>query len=737
MVLGLDGRIRFWNRAAEKLYGWSRKEAIGAVSHQLLKTECSAPVSDIEAIVARRGTWKGELSHQCKDGSRLYLESQWLLRRVKGQSFVIHLNTDISERKRNDVSQLYHAAIVADSDDAIIGKDLNGIVTTWNKSAETMFGWCASEIVGKPIATLFPPDKLGEEDHFLDRLRAGERIDHYETVRRRKDGKDIDVTVTISPIRAPNGEIIGASKIVRDISWQRRAEQHLRESQIKSEELLALLDTLLSSAPIGFAFIDLSYRFLRINDALAAIHGVPAEEHIGRAVPEFVPGLWAQIEPAYRRVLETGRAIVNMEMQGEIAVATGEARNWLVSHYPVRTRGEVIGIGVIVVDVTEQRRVEEQLRQSQKMEAIGSLTGGMAHDFNNLLGVIIGNLDMLHARIGNNAAAKGLASEALDAALRGADLTQRLLAFARRQPLRPVQIDINQLVASAVKLLSRVLGENVEISFSPADNVHPVVADRVQLEAALTNLATNARDAMPQGGRLMIATENRQLDHHYAAEHSEVTPGEYAMIEMTDTGTGIPLDVVGRIFEPFFTTKGQGEGTGLGLSMVFGFVKQSGGHVTVYSEPGAGSTFRLYLPRAIAQVSAHEADHEPGRASGGYETVLVVEDNPAMRRVVLRQLTELGYRVLEAENAAGALEWLQREHVDVLLTDIVMPGGVNGLELARAAAERWPALKILLTSGFPEARLTEDTTGTLGLRLLSKPYRKDHLARTLREVLDS
>jgi PAS domain S-box-containing protein len=736
MVRDHDGRIRYWGRGAERLYGWSRREALGAISHSLLKTHFPMPLPEIEATIIRDGAWRGEVSHWCKNGTCLEIESHWLLRRAGRQRVIVEFSTDVSARKRAELGHLYHAAIVANSDDAIIGKDLNGIISSWNRGAEAMFGWRAEEIIGKPIQTLFPPDRLEEEDAFLGQLRAGERIDHYETVRRHKNGDDLDVSVTISPIRAPDGAIIGASKIVRDITRQKRADRHLRETQRRSDALLALLDTLLASAPVGFAFIDVERRLVRLNEAMVAIFGLAETDAVGVDVPRAAPAFWAEIGEGYQRALESGRALVNLELPPQAGAPAREARRRMVSFYPVRTRAEIIGVGLIAIDVTEQRRVEEQLRQAQKMEAIGNLTGGMAHDFNNLLGVIIGNLDMLRDQL-DEPDTKELAMEALNAALRGADLTQSLLAFARRQPLRPRAIEVNALVGATVKLLSRLLGENIEISFMPGRNVHPVIADRAQLEAALTNLATNARDAMQNGGRLMIATANRYLDEDYAAEHPEVVPGDYAVIEVTDSGTGIAPEVIGRIFDPFFTTKSQAQGSGLGLSMVFGFVKQSGGHVSVYSELGKGTTFRLYLPPADREPAERQTRAEPAGANGGDERILVVEDNAAMRRIAMRQLAGLGYRVLGAENGAAALELLEQESFDLLLSDVVMPGGMSGFELAKIARQRWPDLNILLTSGFPEAKLNGDRSGVDGLRLLSKPYRQEDLALLLREILDA
>jgi signal transduction histidine kinase/ActR/RegA family two-component response regulator len=384
------------------------------------------------------------------------------------------------------------------------------------------------------------------------------------------------------------------------------------------------------------------------------------------------------------------------------------------------------------------RGAETQLRQSQKMEAVGNLTGGLAHDFNNLLAVIIGDLDMLAERLQGDAGSRELALEALDSALRGAELTRRLLAFARRQPLQPQRIDVSRLVDGIAHLLRRTLGEDIQIFLDLSHDVWPVVADPAQLEASLTNLATNARDAMPRGGRLMIAVGNRTLDQDYAGQHPDATPGDYVLIEVTDTGTGIAPDIIGKIFEPFFTTKEVGRGTGLGLSMVFGFMRQSGGHINVDSNEGIGTTIRLYLPRAADISASVEAPPEIDKARSGHETVLVVEDNELMRRVVERQLKDLGYAVIEAENADRALELLATNpRIAILFSDIVMPGRIDGAELARLAQERWPHLAIVLTSGFPQARLKPDGDTPLGIRLLSKPYRKEDLARILAEAVDA
>jgi CheY-like chemotaxis protein len=304
--------------------------------------------------------------------------------------------------------------------------------------------------------------------------------------------------------------------------------------------------------------------------------------------------------------------------------------------------------------------------------------------------------------------------------------------------LRPQQVSVNDLVSQIIRLLGRTLGERVEISLDLATDLWPVVVDAAQLEAALTNLATNARDAMPKGGRLAIVTANRQLDEDYASQHAEVTAGDYAMIEVSDTGTGMTPVVMAQIFDPFFTTKARGEGTGLGLSMVFGFMKQSGGHINVYSEAGVGTTFRMYLPRDHHDAATAERKVELTTiAPSGGETILVVEDNPMLSRLVVLQLTMMGYQVRESQNATAALKLLEQgEHVDLLFADVVMPGQLDGYDLARIVLERWPAIKIVLTSGFPGTNHNRDIGVVGDIPLLTKPYRREDLAQMLRDVLE-
>jgi signal transduction histidine kinase/ActR/RegA family two-component response regulator len=392
---------------------------------------------------------------------------------------------------------------------------------------------------------------------------------------------------------------------------------------------------------------------------------------------------------------------------------------------------------VVVLDVTARKAAEAQLVQAQKMEAVGQLTGGMAHDFNNLLGVILGNLGLLQDGGRHDPDFDEFVMAAKRAAQRGADLTRSLLAFARRQPLQPARVEVNALVSEMTALLRRTLGERIEIGLDLAPHVWPVRVDPAQLESALANLATNARDAMPRGGRLSIATANRQLDAEYAAEHDDVAPGDYVLLQVSDTGIGMSREIMAKVFEPFFTTKPRGQGTGLGLSMVFGFIKQSGGHVNVYSEAGVGTTFRLYMPRVHEAADPTADALAPSAAPrGAGQRILVVEDEPAMRRVVVRQLEQLGYRPVEADSGTAALAALESEApFDLLFTDIVMAGRIDGFDLARLVVARWPDIKIVMTSGFPDTKTCDDTVALTNLQLLSKPYLRADLARMLHRVL--
>jgi PAS domain S-box-containing protein len=389
-------------------------------------------------------------------------------------------------------------------------------------------------------------------------------------------------------------------------------------------------------------------------------------------------------------------------------------------------------------DMTERIQLESQLRQAQKMEAVGQLTGGIAHDFNNILTTIISTAELLGDEVAGNPRLADMVEGIDEAAERGAQLVRRLLAFARKQPLAAHALDLNEVVTRMVAILRRVLGEDIAVTAALADSLWPVCADPSQLDDAILNLAVNARDAMPKGGQLVIETANAQLDALYAAQNVDAVPGDYVTLTVTDSGTGMAPEVIERAFEPFFTTKDVGHGTGLGLSMVYGFVTQSRGHVKIYSEIGHGTSIKLYLPRAASPAAA--AGDRPAAATpqpGGRESILIVEDEASVRIVAASILETLGYQVLQAEDGRSALEILQSaQPIDLLFTDLIMPNGMSGQDLLRAARALRPGLKALFTSGYSatviEARGETDQT----VPLLGKPYRKQKLAEAIRGVLD-
>ncbi len=464
---------------------------------------------------------------------------------------------------------------------------------------------------------------------------------------------------------------------------------------------------------------------------------------------ELIERMWHEQQP-----LITGQRAGAFVVEGEPLAAgareTVVGRALAVSHQPMPDGGWL----ATYEDITSNRLAERQLAQSQKMEAIGNLTGGMAHDFNNLLAVISLNMEFLLAQSNVDPRFQEPATRALQASLRGANLITQLLAFARRQPLAPQRISVNPWIGSIASLLERTLGDSIEIRLALGTTIWPVNADATRLETAIANLATNARDAMPTGGRLTITTSNRMIEaepelgrdgisregvgregrSRIGAE--EQKPGDYVVIEVSDTGIGIASDIMNRIFEPFFTTKPEGRGTGLGLSMVFGFIRQSGGHITVDSAPNCGTTFRLHLPRAEGATVEEVATPQPTEMLGGTETILLVEDNEPVRTITTELLTLLGYQVIAVEHPQAALVCLNEgTRVDLLFSDVVMPGGMDGFSLVETATALRPGLKALVASGYAETAATPGTKAA-SVRMLAKPFRQSELARVVREVLD-
>ncbi|WP_018989163.1 PAS domain S-box protein [Aromatoleum toluclasticum] len=554
-----------------------------------------------------------------------------------------------------------------------------------------------------------------------------------------------------------------------------RLKEELARCKAGEEQARQLIET----APDAIVVVDNGGRILLVNAQTERLFGYAREELVGQSIEVLVPqqlrGTHVGKRDAYIgkpsvRPMGTGLDLAGQRKDGsqvpiEISLSPlGNGDNVLVSaairdiserraaqealrlahdELELRVRERTAELEqanrALQSEMADRAAAERALHQAQKMEAVGQLTGGIAHDFNNLLTVVMGNLQLLARRVQNDPTAVELIKGATDAAWRGAELNRRLLAFSRKQRLAPVPLDLNDLIAGMTSLLRRSLGEHINIKFHPATDLPPALADVTQLESALLNLAVNARDAMPDGGTLTIESDAVSLDEHYAALENDVKPGAYVMLAVSDTGCGMPSEVLQRAFDPFFTTKETGKGSGLGLAMVYGFVKQSGGHVKIYSEPGTGTTVKLFLPIVTRPAGTLPTDAPAPRPdASGCETILVVEDEDDVRELVCRVLGGLGYRMLQAPEGRTALALLsQHPGIDLLLTDVILSGGMNGPEIARQARQLRPDLKLLYTSGYTGNALLELEAIPGEFRMISKPYVIEDLAQMVREVLDT
>ena len=518
----------------------------------------------------------------------------------------------------------------------------------------------------------------------------------------------------------------------QEIAERRRVELALRESQ-------RMLQLVLDAIPVRVFWKDREGVYLGCNRNLARDAGLEnTEQIIGKN--DYDLG-WREQAELYRSddrlVIESGKPKLNYE---EPQTTPDGAQRWLrTSKIPLRdVGGGIFGVLGIYEDITDRKMTEEALRRSQKMEAIGRLSGGIAHDFNNQLGVVIGYLDFMRNHVAHEEKPRMWVDTATKAVLRCMDLTRQLLVFSRRQPRERAVVDLNILLREMKTMIARSMTPQVEVQYFLADALWSTEIDPGEFQDAILNLVINARDAMPKGGKLLIETSNKFLDGGYTALNPGMKPGDYVQLMLSDTGTGIAAENMERIFEPFFTTKPEGVGTGLGLAMVYGFIKRYGGNIKVYSEPGVGTTIRMYLPRATGEAVTSSMDHaRQATLPGGDERILIVDDETDLLQLAEQYLKDLGYRTRTAENAAQALRILAEDRdFDLLFSDVVMPGGMNGYELAQQATVLVPGLRVLLTSGFTSNTIAHNGLARFSAHLLSKPYRQAELARRLRLVLE-
>ena len=654
----------------------------------------------------------------------LLFASLAVIRRARGEAAALD-RAEASARALS-VSEEAQRALFRKAPTAMHSLDSDRRIIDVNDRWLDLFGYRRDEVIGRPIYDLYEAADMAERE------KRWREIIEQGTVRdmsRRciaEDGTRFDALVSSTVERDADGRFVRVITTVTDISARRRAEEAARRAQRFAELLI-------ESSTEGIIVKDRTLRITTWNPAMEAISGKMRADVVGRPGAEVFPELSnTALDQAWRDALE-GRTTTLQDQYFEMS-APVRAAFFDQTFAPLRdAEGAIVGALSIVRDTTERHRLEEVLRQSQKMEAVGQLTGGIAHDFNNLLTIILGNLETVQRRM-PRAELRGFVDSAIRGAERAATLTQRLLAFSRRQPLAPRPLDVNRLVGGISDLLLRVIGERVAVETVLASNIWRISADANQLESAILNLAVNARDAMPEGGKLTIETANVTFD----GTNPEIASGQYVMIAVRDIGQGMTPEIRAHAFEPFFTTKETGRGSGLGLSQVYGFVKQSGGHITIGSEPGQGTTVRLYLPRLPADDAGDEVP--PARraapAAGSNEAILAVEDDEQVLEHTSRLLRELGYRVIEARDGSAALAALERERdVALLFTDVGLPGGLNGRQLADEALRRRPRLKVLFTTGYARDAITTDGTLEPGLQLIAKPFSYSGLAAKIRDVL--
>jgi two-component system cell cycle sensor histidine kinase/response regulator CckA len=726
------------NEAAVRLYGFGRDEFLSMTIKDI------RPPEEIPALLAdfvrnplghRVGSvWR----HRRRDGTDILVEVASHPLDFGGRPARIVLAKDVTEHHRAEdalrESEERYRVVAETATDGIITMNERSEIVFANRALENMFGYPAGELTGRSMTLLMP-------ESFHDRHRAGIRR-YLETGKRRlswaairlpgrrKDGAEI-------PLELSFGEYVREGKhfftgIVRDISERERAEQEL---SAQHKFLRKVIDT---DPNLVFAK-DWDGRFTLANQAVANVYGTTVEELIGKSDADFNPKQ-DEVESFIRddrEVMMSGRPKLISE-EPVTNARTGVTHWFQTIKVPLSPTGEgrlqVLGVST---DITTRRQLGEQLLQAQKMEAIGQLAGGIAHDFNNLLTSVAGYTELLLGELPESDPGHEYAKEIRGAARRAAALTQQLLAFSRRQVLEPRVLNLNVVVGELERMLRRLIGENIELKTSLQEELWRVKADSDQLGQAILNLVLNARDAMARGGQITVETANIVLGEEFVSHHPTVCPGPHVLLAVSDTGGGIDRETQAHLFEPFFTTKGRGKGTGLGLSTTYGIIKQSGGSIWVSSEPGQGTTFKIYLPRSEEPLDLPETTSSDGQRRGT-ETVLLVEDEPEVRRLVEKLLRMQNYTVLAAESPEHTIVLAQHAEspLDLLLTDVMMPG-MNGWELAHTLAASRPGLRVLYMSGYTDLNVASGDVLQPGFWFLQKPFTPDTLACKVWEVLDA
>jgi PAS domain S-box-containing protein len=723
------------NRQMAEMLGYTVDEMVGRPIFDFIFEDDFSAAKDKVTQRIEGESETNEFRLRRKDGSEII--TQYNASPIRNQAGeivgLLSMNTDITERKKAEESIHFQAHLLNTVEQSVIATDLNGIVTYWNQFAEKLYGWTAEEAVGRTAGELTTPEISQEQSkQVMKRLNEGESWT-AEVVMQNKAGAHFPVHICTSPVNDDKGNLVGKVGVSIDITKRKNAETALREAEDKYRRLVES-----SPAIVYLAEPVPPYKTIYISPNVAKF-GYTIEEWFSR------PDLWISIiHPEDKdRVL---RLTENAMQQGldtnlEYRIIAGDGTiYWLQDRgrFVSDEQGNRTGWQGVILDVTETKGLEEQLRQSQKLESVGLLAGGIAHDFNNMLTAINGYSDLTLRKLKTDDPLRSNIEEIKKAGDRSAALTHQLLAFSRQQVMQPVIIDLNDAISDTYKMLQRVLGEDIQFTTTLNSKVGRIKADPGQLSQIITNLAINARDAMPHGGKLTIETDNVFLEREYARRHAGVLPGAYVMLAVSDNGSGMSDKTKEHIFEPFFTTKEVGQGTGLGLATVYGIVKQSGGNIEVESEEGLGTTFKIYLPRVADQATPEKTKELFAKLPQGTETILLVEDEDLVRHLSRQILEESGYTVIEAQNGLHALEICETGDCkfDLVMTDVVMPQ-MGGRELAENLRSRLPEIKILFTSGYTDDAVVRKGVIEADTNFIQKPFSPDKLAEKIREILDN
>ena len=732
-LLDMEGRVLRCNKAMTHLIGKPFSEILNRPYWEIIYGK-SAPIENCPvlrmkqtlcretALVEMYGRWFNIAVDPVFDEARCLIGS-------------VYIMSDVTERKQAEEGLRLFERAIETLQLGLTVTDSHGKIIYTNPAEAGMHGYQVEELIGKDVRILAPREiwnPLAVEQ--LLKMKPWKR----ESINIRKDGSTFPVYLLSVVVPNVPGDALGIITTCEDITERKQADEALRRSEEKYR-------TILENIEEGYFEVDVAGNFTLVNDPECQLLGYPKEELIGMNDRQYTDAENARrLYEVFNRVYRTGEPVNQLDI--EVIRKDGKKRFIEISVSLIKDSvGQPTGFRGIGRDITERKRAEkemaalqEQLRQSQKMEAIGQLAGGVAHDFNNLLTVIHGYSELILTSLDENSRLRQDVREIIHASERAASLTRQLLAFSRKLVLQPKVLDLNAHVSDMDKMLRRMIGENIELMTLLAKDLGRTKADPGQIEQVILNLAVNARDAMLNGGKLTIETANIELDENYARFHIGVTPGHYVMLSVSDTGVGIAREVKERIFEPFFTTKEKGKGTGLGLSTVFGIIQQSGGNIWVYSEPGLGTTFKIYLPRIEEDTESLKPSAVSTKSLQGSETILLVEDEEIVRKLACTILQKNGYKVLEAPNGEEALRIVQGQNgnpIHLLVTDVVMPG-ISGRQLADRLERLRPGTKVLFMSGYTDDAIVHHGVLDPGIAYIQKPFTPDALASKVRDILD-